>query len=244
MFCPNCGSQTEDGARFCASCGAVIADAPAAEQTDGAAPTRPTPNIQLCEDGVYRWFYPFDMRKNPTVLFTVWNVIAIAFGMTYLFVLLINVIGDSLYGMEGFLELTKVFAILLAVFLVIGFAAYLILAKRFGWRYLVVFEMDGDGVVHRQMKSQFEQAQGLALLALLAAPNATTTGAALLAMTRDRTTSRFASVRTVKVSRRYHTIKLNERLMHNQVYAAPEDFDFVLDHILRHIPDTTKVKGR
>lgn len=54
----------------------------------------------------------------------------------------------------------------------------------------------------------------------------------------------FDKLRTVKVQRRFHTIKVNERFEHSQVYAAPEDFDFVLDHILRHLPETAKVSGQ
>ena len=37
-----------------------------------------TENIWLCPDGVYRWTYEFDMRRNPMILFTVLKVMAIA----------------------------------------------------------------------------------------------------------------------------------------------------------------------
>ncbi len=54
----------------------------------------------------------------------------------------------------------------------------------------------------------------------------------------------FDKLRKVLVQRHRHTIKVNERLEHSQVYAAPEDFDFVLNYILTHIPEGTKVKGQ
>lgn len=158
MFCTNCGNQIPADSTFCPSCGSPVKGTPGATGAAetpmdgaGAGAERPTPNIQLCSDGVYRWFYPFDMLKNPNILFTVWNVEAIAVGATYLLVLLINLIGGSLYDMEVFLNLTGVFAVLLLVFLVIGVIAYLILAKLWGWRYLVIFEMDEKGVLHKQM---------------------------------------------------------------------------------------------
>ena len=256
MFCPNCGNQIPDGAKFCNRCGAAaeyVPEAPGAAETPlagaGTPETddvleRPTPNIQLCSDGVYRWFYPFDMLKNPNILFTVWNVEAIAFGAIYLLVLLINLIGDSLYGMEGFLELTKGFAIMLLVFLVIGVIAYLILAAMFGWRYLVIFEMDEKGVLHKQMPPQFEKVEAITWIGLLAARTPATAGAALLAGSKSESYVSFDKLRKVLVQRRRHTIKVNERLEHSQVYAAPEDFDFVLNYILAHTPDTVKVSGR
>ena len=37
-------------------------------------------NIRPCPDGVYRWTYEFDMLRNPTIMFSVWKVLGIAFG--------------------------------------------------------------------------------------------------------------------------------------------------------------------
>ena len=149
MFCPNCGSQIEDGARFCASCGANVErapEAPLAQETplDGAAPAqpdtaepvsgseRPTPNIQLCADGVYRWFYPFDMLKNPTILFTTWRLETLAVGATYLFFTLLMplVSGDNLF--EAAWELGKGFFLiwLFCLFLGVGNAALGVLLPR------------------------------------------------------------------------------------------------------------------
>ena len=40
MYCRNCGAQIEDGAKFCAACGAPVIDAPAAAEGGGARSTR------------------------------------------------------------------------------------------------------------------------------------------------------------------------------------------------------------
>ena len=41
-FCPNCGSQLNEGARFCAACGSpVAAPAPVAEPAPAPAPAEP-----------------------------------------------------------------------------------------------------------------------------------------------------------------------------------------------------------
>ena len=47
----------------------------------------------------------------------------------------------------------------------------------------------------------------------------------------------FAKVRKVKAYPRRHLIKVNERLEHNQVFAAKEDFAFVKDYIVSHCPN-------
>lgn len=43
MFCPNCGTQLEDGALFCGSCGTKIEAAPVQEAPAQAAPTQAAP---------------------------------------------------------------------------------------------------------------------------------------------------------------------------------------------------------
>ena len=71
----------------------------------------------------------------------------------------------------------------------------------------------------------------IAALVGLAAKRPTTAGAGLLSATRQASTSDFKYVKKVKAYPRRHLIKVNETLNKNQVYAATEDFDFVLDWI-------------
>ena len=61
-------------------------------------------------------------------------------------------------------------------------------------------------------------------------------GAGFLGATRNSLRSDFAKVRRVKVLRRWNTVKLNQPLAKNQVYAQPEDMDFVLDYIRARLP--------
>jgi hypothetical protein len=57
-------------------------------------------------------------------------------------------------------------------------------------------------------------------------------GTGLLAATKQSMTSRFREVRRVKAVKKRHGIYLNEALTRNQIYAEPEDFDYVRDYIL------------
>ena len=63
-----------------------------------------TENIYLCPDGVYRWFYELNMLTNPTILFTVWKVILIAFGIVILFFLIMDLIQGVIRSVSDTLE--------------------------------------------------------------------------------------------------------------------------------------------
>ena len=65
-------------------------------------------SIYLCRDGQYRWVYEMPMLKNPTILFTVWKVLGIAFAAVFLLMQLMNLFEDNL-DMEGLLSNLKMF---------------------------------------------------------------------------------------------------------------------------------------
>ena len=70
-----------------------------------------TENIRLCPDGVYRWTFEFDMLRNPTILFSVWKVLGIAFGTVYLFTLIVDLLQGVITGWTGLWSASKVFVI-------------------------------------------------------------------------------------------------------------------------------------
>lgn len=254
-FCEFCGAPVQtEGAP--AAPGPVPADHSAAgpyAEPPGAAPAgvpfagtpgegapaaegmRVTENIYLCPDGKYRWSYAFDMLKNPVILFTTWKVLALAALIVALFTAVLGVIegGIALPDPDGM----KIIGILVLVFFVLSIIAYLVVAASYGWKYMVLFEMDEEGVMHRQMKSQFKKAEALGWITAIAAAASGRpgmAGAGVLAATRTAMYSDFRSVRKVKVNRGMHTIYVNELLGRNQVYAEDADFDFVLHYIREH----------
>lgn len=210
------------------------------------AGTQVTKNIWLAEDGKYRWIYEFDMRKNPTILISVLRVLLLAFGILMAGMLALHLIEGVMTSFAEYWGFYSGMLILLGVLLVLAVIAYLIVAKSFGWSYWVLITMDEEGVVNRYMKQTFEKAQALGwltALAGLAAGNLTTAGAGLASATRDVSASVFAYVRKVKAVKRRHVIYVNQLLGHNQVYAEPEDFDFVRNWIADHCPNA-KVRGK
>ena len=243
MFCPDCGKQIEEGNMFCSECGARIlaqdTDGEPVQQTIGAEDLEEfsgqyvTPNIVKCEDGFYRWYYDFNMLKNPTILFTIFKVLGLSFGIIWLFSSIMTLVeGD---GLEGVIKGSGIFLILIAVFAVIGSISYLIVAAMYGGSYMVLFEMNENEVRHIQMPKQFKKAEAMGWILMLAgaaAGNPGRVGQGLMVASKQSSTSVFDNVATVKVKRRRNTIHVNQALNKNQVYAAPEDFDFVEQFIL------------
>ena len=189
--------------------------------------------VTLYPDGKYRWVYEVSMLRNPSILFDVFKVLGIAFGIVWLFVLLLTCL-DGGFTPEGVWGISSVFLILFLVFVCIGFVSYLIVAWTYGWKYVVLFTMDEEKIVHQQMLRQVKKAQVLGALTLLAgaaAGNPGVAGAGLLSATRYSSTSVYVHVRSVVPRRCLHLIKMKQLLSRNRIYVSDEDFDFVYDFL-------------
>ena len=198
-----------------------------------------TEHIYLCPDGKYRWYYEFPMMKNPTLLYTVWKVLALAFFIVWLLIFLIS-LGDAVsYGFGSVLKFTGAFLLLFLFFMGLGLIAYIFLAAVYGWKYIVLFEMDEKEIAHIQMPKQFDKAQAMGwvtALAGLAGKSLPAMGAGVLAASKNSSTSVFADVKEVKGVRQQHTIRVNQMLNRNQVYADDPDYDFVWEFITKRCP--------
>ena len=208
--------------------------------------TKVTDNICLCPDGKYRWTYEYQMQKNPTILITVLKVMLLSFGIVLGFLLLINLIGGDFryWDRSSYLSFARGMLIFLIIMLALGAVSYLILAAIYGWTYQVLFTMDEHGVEQMQMKKDFRKTQAIGWLAAAAgvvSGNISGIGTGILAATRMSSSSEFSRVKKVKAVRSRHVIYVNQTLEHDQVYAEDPDFDFVLNYICGHVPETTRI---
>lgn len=188
--------------------------------------------VTLCSDGTYRWYYEFPMMKNPTILFTVWKVLLIASCAPAL-VSMIAVFTDGKF-VEGLLTFAKVLGVAFGIMFVLSLIGYFILALIYGFKYIVLFEMDDKGVSHIQQSKQFQKAEAIGWLTAFAgarASNPTVTGSGLLMATKQSTTTEFAFVDKVICLKKQNTIKVNQLFSKNQVYVSDEDYDFVREYI-------------
>lgn len=245
-YCKNCGDPITEGELFCDNCGAPI-EPERRQSPDGGGEEivgeRVTENVFRCADGKYRWYYEFPMMKNPTILFTVWKVLGISFGIVFLFVTLVDAC-DSVNFMESLWGTVKIFLIILGIFFVISLLAYFIVAATYGFKYIVLFEMDEEEIVHIQCAKQFKKAQALGFITMAAGvltgkPAMTALG--LQGAVKSSTASDYATIKKLKFKKRSGVIHISHGLNRNQVYACPADFDFVADYLKAHCPNA-KVK--
>lgn len=193
-------------------------------------------NIKKSDDGTYRWVYEFNMLKNPMILLTVLKIfLLVLVGMWVVFGLF-RIGNDGFVG--AFALQTKELLIPAVILFGLSIVAYIILACIYGWKYCVLFEMNETGIRHIQMEKQYKKAQAIGWLTAMAGAAAGKPGAAgtgLLAATKNEQATEFGKVNRMRVFRAFHTIKLDALLNHNQIYAEPEDFDFVLEYISKQI---------
>lgn len=211
--------------------------------TDSAGGTQPaksrqiSENIILCRDGSYRWIYEFPMLRNPVILLTVLKVLLLPLLILFCFLLSLHLLdGEAPVPSPGE---AKVFLLLTVFFLLLGLLAYFVLAALKRFRYCVLFEMNELGISHTELPRSFRAAQRVAVLTVaagLATGHLGTVGTGLLAAAKQSSSSEFSKLRSIRVLRHFNTIKLNMALERNQVYTAPEDFDFVLGFIEKHLP--------
>ena len=193
--------------------------------------------VLLCEDGKYRWTYPMNMLKNPTVYFTVCKIFgilgAIAFVTAY--------IGPVFRGdFSSIVHDLKWWGVAVLVFLAISALAYLIVAAMYGGKYIVQFTMDENGLLHDQIPEQKKKAKVLGGAVAGAGvlggrPGRVAQGGMIAAHT--SLSSNFSKVRRIKAYPGRATIKLSEPFANNQVYTSKEDFDFVLNYLRQHCPN-------
>ncbi|MDO4510336.1 MAG: hypothetical protein Q4B68_00780 [Bacteroidales bacterium] len=203
-----------------------------------------TTNIHLRPDGKYCWVHEFNLYTNPTILLMLLKIFFWIYFCMWAFLVLLDV-GNSWYGWDDFLDFGKWMLVFFACFSAFCTVCYYIYALVMGGKYCVLFEMDDKGVRHKQMPKQVKKAQILSALGFglgAARGSLSGMGTSALAGARSEMYSEFGVVKSVEVYRRRGVIKVNALLNYNQVYAAPEDFDWVLQYILDRIPKKAKVR--
>ena len=194
--------------------------------------------VALCEDGKYRWTYPLDMLKNPSILFVLMKIFGILLSIPLLIALISAAANNDWQKIwDGFI---KIWLIVMVVFFVIILISYLIVVWMNGGKYVVNFTMDEKRLIHEQVPVQYDRARKVGILAALVgifAKRPVAAGAGALAASRNTSISDFDKVRRIKPRRGQNLIKVNQSLERNQVYVPDEDFDFVLDFIRKHCPN-------
>lgn len=240
MFCSKCGAPLSDGANFCTSCGTKINSVPV--RSGEADKKEKSTGVTLCGDGKYRWVYEVNLFKNPTFFFLVWKIFFFILLGVFALMMIIDAIEWSDFFPNRFLETLRVFVIFVLGMTALVVIGYLIYAAIMGGKYIVEFEMDENGVNHKQTPSQAEKARkiGRAAAATGFAAGSMSAGMAGINAQRTQMYSDFKTTKKVKAYPSRRLIKVNGILSHNQVYAQKEDFEFVKNYIISHCPNIKK----
>ena len=189
-------------------------------------------NITMCPDGKYRWVYELDMYKSTAIIKELWRVLLISGAIVLAFLFIINIMDNDL--METLRFVAQTAGILFGIFVVLSIVGYLLFAYIIGGKYCVVFEMDEEGINHKQHQKHVKKSEligAITALAGIAGGRIGTVGTGMLAAARTSMLTYFDDVKELEILPKEHLIRLNETLSRNQVYAEDEDFKFVADYI-------------
>ena len=194
-----------------------------------------SPNITLCTDGKYRWTYEVSLYRDPSIFLLVWKILFCIFLLIFSIIFISDFIS---WGTQHLASNLKFLFWFLTGMTALTLVSYLLYAAIMGGKYRVLFEMDEKGVSHIQLPEQAKKARILSALTVLAGSLARRPATVGIGMNSTRTEmhSEFSRVRRIEPCPRSHVIRLKGLLAHNQVYAGPEDFAFVLDYITSRCP--------
>ena len=186
-------------------------------------------------DGKYRWVAELPMLKSFFLLFEVWKVLGIGALAVALLGAAVSLIGGN--GPAGAAGSAGMAALVLGILLVLSVPSYWIVTRANNGKYTVLFEMDGAGISHTQIKTDKARAlEALTTLAGAAAKSRPTTAAGILSASGGSLYSRFSKVKRIRAVPEKNLILLSGTLIRNQVYTDPQYFDFVYEFITRRCP--------
>ena len=263
MYCSQCGKPISDTAKFCTACGAPVQTSVEKTETVSlekaeSVPSEPpkrkrkptakkmmkegqwiTSDIAFCQDGKYRWVYEMSLLKNPTFFVLVWKIFFFIILGIFVFITLIDLFSGDMDS-ERFLDTLKAFGCFILGMTVVSVLGYLLYAAVMGGKYIVMFEMDERGILHKQLPKQATKARAIGMITAMLGAASGSFGAVSAGWGAQRTSmySEFARVRKVIPYSNRNLIKVNERFGHNQVYVSNESFDFVLKYITERVPNS------
>ena len=198
-------------------------------------------DFRLCDDGVYRWVYVYDLWKNYTVILEIEKI----FILTAMVIMIIQgLLGIREKGIvRRLVSAAQEAGVILAVMsglLLISYPIYGLLSKG---KYCVLFEMDDRSIMHTRMEKEVKREE---LVEWLWAANEIldsrllSTGLSIATASEASIETVFADVRKVTVSRKGKTITLRCRITRNQVYVPDDEFEFIRDFILERCPKNVR----
>lgn len=188
----------------------------------------------------FSWKYDVNLFKDPTILVLIYKVLFLSCIICFFLVSCIAMCDDGIDGLSDIIPDTKTLLIITLIVIGVGFVGYFLYAVIMGGKYTIMFTMDQKHIVHEQIPKQAKKSQKISFLLVLAgllAKRPTSVGTGMITAEHTKTISTFEDVILVKAVRRFNMIKVNEKFTKNRVYVNSDDYDFVLDFIIKHCPN-------
>ncbi len=194
-----------------------------------------TDRVVRGEDGMYRWYYDMDMRKNHyfrNVLYKVMGTICAVILITL--VILFSGSGSLNGSAFGLMIGLPVGMFLLTV---IG---YHLAAGLMHGNYRVFFEMDEESIrlVRKEKTQRMMNALGPVTFAAgraAGSPGSAFRSGAMISAAAASGYTRFDSVRGMKEHPEWDAVNLRELTGANQIWIPPQDYAFITGFLREHI---------
>ena len=193
-------------------------------------------HIMVDENGKYLWRGTIEVRENPTMAILIAKTMGVVLGATVAIFIGIGIFCH--FSLDDWLMMLAIGGGCILIVIGISVAVTWLYLRSLAGTYSADYVMDETGVLFRpaprEQDLNRDVATGVALLSAMAG-NLGVTSASLAAMNSDAV-SVFSTVRRVKGIRSHCCIKVSGLLLYNQVYVAPEDYDFVYRFISSRCP--------
>ena len=181
------------------------------------------------EDGTYDWIYCMNMMKDLSMLKFYYKVIGLCFLPIILLMIWMALTGR--FNWSSFLIVMLCFVVVL---LIVVFAVWLV-NKLFQSKYMLIYQMNNEGLTFSQTTDQAEMTRTIAAASAAASAAGGHTGGVIsgsgMALSPNAYYSEFSKVRSVRGVRKDNLIWVNTFLQFQQVYVPAGSYDFVWNYI-------------
>ena len=181
------------------------------------------------EDGTYDWIYCMNMMKDLSMLKFYYKVIGLCFLPIILLMIWMALTGR--FDWSSFLIVMLCFVVVL---LIVVFAVWLV-NKLFQSKYMLIYQMNNEGLTFSQTTDQAEMTRTIAAASAAASAAGGHTGGVIsgsgMALSPNAYYSEFSKVRSVRGVRKDNLIWVNTFLQFQQVYVPEGSYDFVWNYI-------------
>lgn len=198
---------------------------------------------ELYPDGKYRWIHERSYYKIPLLMIFIMKSVAVLIALVWMVIVLLNLGEEDYWKGGGFKNTTIIFAIIMAVTMILIVVGYLIYAKKKGGKYFMIHEMDEEGIRYITLPTTTDLAGAEALLEPLSDTKDPDRADDALAEAASIAYSEFRKVKVVRAYPEWSVVRLKEKLISTEVYLSDDHYRFVLEYIASHVSEKAKVIG-